>query len=253
MQPAGIGKLVLFAPDQSNDEQQDKISAQDHHDAKRIESESDRRNQVGRIFDIPVTEISEVLVQQGTGLLRSHPVFILYRLAIVGKSLDGNPPFPYLLGCRKGNRPFTGFITTFDQVGDTRDISIRITLGKEGQQFRDLDIEKERIYIIRITCLGGVQQSDGDQPRPVTPFVQAFHGGQLHRLLLGYLISGTVTRPYDKYGCGKSENGTDLDTFERELRRPLFQQEPTADTDHEDSHDPPGEHGMEEFVDGDRR
>ena len=212
------------------------------------------RNQVGRIFDIPVAEISEVFVQQGTGLPRGHLVFVLDRLAIIGKSLDGNLPLFNLLGGRKGDRPLVGRITALYQVDDTRNISVHIALGKEGQQFRNLYIEDERIYIIGIACLFGIQQPDGNQPRAVTPFVQAFHSGQLHRLFLGYLVGGTVTRPYNEYRSDKPENRTDLDAFERELRLPLFQQIPTADTDHKDgSHDPSGKYGMEEFVDGDRR
>ena len=212
------------------------------------------RNQVGRIFNVPVSEISEVLVQQATGLLRSHLVFVLYRLAIISKSLDGNPSLLDLLGSRKGYRSFIGRITAFYQVDDAGNVCIYIAFGKEGEQFRNLDIEDERIYIIFITRLVGIQQADGNQTCSVAPFVQALHRSQLHRLFLGDLVSRTITRPYNKYGSDQSENRTDLDAFERELRLPLFQQIPTADTHHEDgSHDPSGKYGMEEFVDGDRR
>ena len=153
------------------------------------------RNQVGRIFDISVAEIGEVLVQQSTGLPRGHLVFVLYRLTIIGKSLNGNLSLFYLLGGRKGYRPFIGLIATFYQVDDTRNISIHIAFSKEGEQFRNLYIEDERVYIIFITCLVGIQQTDGNQTRSVPPFVQTFHSGQLHRLFLSYLISRTVTRP----------------------------------------------------------
>ena len=63
------------------------------------------RNQVGRIFNVPVSEISEVLVQQATGLLRSHLVFVLYRLAIISKSLDGNPPFSIFSAAERATVP----------------------------------------------------------------------------------------------------------------------------------------------------
>ena len=107
----------------------------------------------------------------------------------------------YLLGSRKSCRSVFLLITTLDDICNTRNVAVYITFCKERKHAGDFKTEEERIFPIVVSLLFRVQHSYSNQTYISAAFIQTFHGSQFHRLRLGNLITGTITRPNRKQRC----------------------------------------------------
>ena len=160
----------------------------------------------------------------------------------------------YFFGCRQGSRAVFQLIATFDNIRNSRNVTIHIPFGKERKHAGYLNPEQERVFTIIVSLFFGIQHSDSHQTYLGTSFIKSFYSRQFHRLCLCNLIAGTIARPHCQQRSDQSENSTDLYTGKCKLTVTFLQQEPTADTynKHTAKH-PSGQHRMEKLIDRHRR
>ena len=129
MHPAHLTQIFLIYKEEHNDEEKDKISAQDNHYTESVEVQRNIRNQLIHIFNISVSEVWHILLQN---LISNSGIFLVpgaLRCTISSQRSDSGLTPLYLFGCRQSSRTVFQLIAAFDNIGNSGDISVYIPLG----------------------------------------------------------------------------------------------------------------------------
>jgi len=99
MHPAHLTQIFLIYKEEHNDEEKDKISAQDNHYTESVEVQRNIRNQLIHIFNISVSEVWHILLQN---LIGNSGIFLVpgaLRCTISSQRSDSGLTPLYLFGC----------------------------------------------------------------------------------------------------------------------------------------------------------
>jgi len=198
MHPAHLTQIFLIYKEEHNYEEKDKISAQDNHYTESVEVQRNIRNQLIHIFNISVSEVWHILLQN---LIGNSGIFLVpgaLRCTISSQRSDSGLTPLYLFGCRQSSRTVFQLIAAFDNIGNSGDIPVHIPLGKERKHTGYLNPEQERVFPIIVSLLFGVQHSYSHQTYIGSSFIKSLYSRQFHRLGLCNLIAGTIARPYSQ-------------------------------------------------------
>ena len=159
-------------------------------------------------------------------------------LAIVGKGNDGFLASFNLL-VDGGLTCAVGLRITIQQVVDAGHKAMNIVGGHERQGIGHLNLQRRRLVVCIVGLAEGIDPCDGSEADIGATIVERFHGSQFHGLHFGNVLCGLVSGSGGKQGGNESDDGANLEAFERKFRLAFLHQVPAADAHAEDCADNP--------------
>ena len=220
-------------------EEKNQEAANAYHDAECPEVDGDVGHHLILVLDVAVAEVFHILVDGGKLCAEGiHGYAIHPRLAIVGEREDGLLASFNLL-VDGGLARAIGFRITIQQVVDAGHKAMDIVGGHERQGIGHLELQRRRHVVCIVGLAEGIDPCDGSEADIGATIVECFHGSQFHGLHFGNVLCGLVSGSSSEQGGNETDDGANLEAFERKSCLAFLHQVPAADAHAEDCTDNP--------------
>ena len=132
-----------------------------------------------------------------------------------------------------------GLRITIQQVVDAGHISVNVVGSHERQGIGHHNLQRCRLVVYIVGLAEGIDPGDGSQADIGATIVERLHSSQFHGLHFGNVLSGLVTSSGSEQGGNQTDDGANLEAFERKSCLAFLHQVPAADAHAEDCADNP--------------